>query len=124
MFHRVSGNPSGRARFIANNAIVLQQPMCFDRPDPAQYSLVELAVLRALDVDRFHFRPTAERMAIPPGPFRDDAQRAMQAKIVEDEKVAMTKLGYASPTEGEQWCVDSRKPSATMRVAQPTTRSL
>eukprot|EP01043_Picozoa_sp_COSAG02_P020622 COSAG02_NODE_1022_length_15153_cov_3.631460_13_plen_193_part_00 len=122
MFHRVSGNPSGRARFIANNAIVLKQPMCFNRPDAAQYSLVELAVLRALGVDRLDFRPTAERTAIPPGPFRDDTQRAIQAKILEAEKVTMTELGHAAPTDMEQWCVDSRDPSATTCVASQLTK--
>lgn len=104
MFHRVSGNPSGRARFIANNAVVLKEPMCFDRSDPAQYSLVELAVLRALGVDRLDFRPTRERMAIQPGPFRNDGERAAQAKILEVEKAAMIERGHAEPTDVVQWC--------------------
>ena len=105
MFHRVSSNPSGRPRFIANNAVVLKQPMCFDRSDPAQYSLVELAVLLALGVDRFDFRPTTERMAIPPGPFRDEAEHAVHAKLLEQEKTAMVQLGHAEPSNLEQWCV-------------------
>ena len=113
MFHRVSGNPSGRARFIANNAIVLKEPMCFARPDPAQYSLVELAVLRALGVDRLDFRPTKERMAIQPGPFRDDAERAAQAEILAVEKAAMIERGHAEPTDVVQWCVLPRDACAS-----------
>jgi len=56
--------------------------MCFNRPDPTQHSLVELAVLRALGVDSFAFQAVAPREAITPGPFRDDSQRAAQAAVL------------------------------------------
>ena len=44
MLHRAAANPSGVARFIQNGRLSLAEPMDFNRPNPADYSLVELAV--------------------------------------------------------------------------------
>ena len=35
MLHRASANPSGRARFIQNGRLSLEEPLCFNRADPA-----------------------------------------------------------------------------------------
>jgi hypothetical protein len=51
------------ARLITNPPIALREPMRFDRPDP---SPVELAVLRALGVERLDYRPTGERERVVP----------------------------------------------------------
>ena len=40
--------------------------MRFDRPDPAEHSPVERAVLRALGVERFDYRPAAARQSVVP----------------------------------------------------------
>ena len=73
MLHRVSGNPSGRPRFITNPTVRLSSPMRFDRQDPAEFSPVELAVLRGLGelatveadgVARFRYEPTRPRREV------------------------------------------------------------
>lgn len=51
--------------------------MRFDRPDPEAHSLVEQAVLRALDADRYAFALTASRERIVPERVR--RQQAMLA---------------------------------------------
>lgn len=61
LLHASSSNPSGRARFITNPPISLAKPLHFNRPDPADFSLVEQAVLNALDVDCLDFRVEGER---------------------------------------------------------------
>ena len=58
----VSQNHRG-PRFITNPPIALREPLHFDRSDP---SPVELAVLRALGVERLEFRPTRERERVVP----------------------------------------------------------
>jgi hypothetical protein len=66
MLHAVSRNHRGTARFITNPPIALQEPMRFDRDDPAEHSPVERAVLRALGVDRLDYRPAAPREDVVP----------------------------------------------------------
>jgi hypothetical protein len=66
MLHAVSQNHRGTARFITNPPIALKEPMDFDRPDPAEHSPVERAVLRALGVQRLDYRPTAARESVVP----------------------------------------------------------
>ena len=56
---------------VSNSAIVLSEPLVFNRPDPTDFSLVELAVLRGLGRSSFDFRPTHPRVAIVPGRFRE-----------------------------------------------------
>jgi hypothetical protein len=65
VLHAVSQNHRG-PRFITNPPIALRAPMRFDRDDPAEHSPVERAVLRALGVERFAFRPTREREQVVP----------------------------------------------------------
>jgi hypothetical protein len=66
MLHAKSQNVLRRPRLITNPPVHLAEPMRFDRPDPADLSLVERAVLRGLGVDRHEFRPTAPREEVVP----------------------------------------------------------
>ena len=66
ILHAVSQNHAGNARVITNPPITLKEPMDFNRADPADFSPVELAVLRALGDERLDFRPTAEREQVVP----------------------------------------------------------
>ena len=61
MLHASSNNHSGVVRFMTNPPVVLKEPMNFNRDDPEEFSLIELATLHALGVDRYDFRPTAPR---------------------------------------------------------------
>ena len=103
--HRASANPSGRARFIQNVRLSLQEPMDFNRPNPADYSLVELCVLRALGVaERLtEWRPGGPREnggsdtqwgRVPPRRFRTEREKAEQeARLaVEQAKLAVRTL--------------------------------
>jgi hypothetical protein len=80
MLHAISQNHSQRVRFITNPALSLKEPMNFNRENPADFSPVELGVLRGLGVDRLDFRPTAERRRIV------SDQQKMQDKLKEEEK--------------------------------------
>jgi hypothetical protein len=66
MLHTQSANHLGRARFITNAPVHFRAPMRFDRERAEDHSPVELAILRALGVDRFPFAPTRERIGIAP----------------------------------------------------------
>lgn len=66
VLHAASNNPSGRARFITNPPISLKEPMNFNRDDPADFSPVELGVLRGLGVERLDFQITGQRERIVP----------------------------------------------------------
>jgi hypothetical protein len=83
--HAASGNPSGRARFITNPAVSLNEPMCFNRPD-GDYSLVEQAVLNALSVESLDWKITAERERVIP------ERVARQQKMFDEQK---DRLGLA-----------------------------
>jgi hypothetical protein len=61
MLHASSNNHSPTVRFMTNPPVVLKEPMNLDREDPADFSLIELATLHGLGVDRYDFRPTAPR---------------------------------------------------------------
>lgn len=97
MLHRAVPNPSGRPRFIANVAVVLNEPMRFSRPPGEAYSLVELAVLRALEVERFAFEQTNPKEAFVPGPFRDEEEARTQRLRLEDEMRATALAGLTTP---------------------------
>ena len=103
MLHRPCANPSTRPRFIANAALVLAEPMRFDRPRHETCSLVELAVLRALGTARFPFAIEGEREAFVPGPFRDDEERAAQRTRLEAEMQAMAQRGVVTPDWGVEF---------------------
>src|ERR687895_898571 len=66
LLHAKSQNVLRRPRLITNPPVHLTEPMRFDRPDPADFSLVERAVLRGLGVASYEFRPTAQREEIVP----------------------------------------------------------
>lgn len=61
VLHTMSPNVLRRARFITNSTLRLAEPMRFNRPDPADHSPVERAILRALGVDRLDFVATGLR---------------------------------------------------------------
>lgn len=61
MLHASSNNHSPNVRFMTNPPVVLKDPMNLNREDPADFSLIELATLHGLGVDRYDFRLTAPR---------------------------------------------------------------
>jgi hypothetical protein len=79
MLHAKSQNVLRRPRLITNPPVHLAEPMRFDRADPADFSLVERAVLRGLGVDRYEFRPTAPREEVVPERVHRQA-RMMEAE--------------------------------------------
>ncbi len=83
VLHAKSQNHLGVPRLITNPPVHLKEPMNFNRPDPADYSPVELAVLRGLGVDRLDFRPAAPRAAVVP------KRVARQQRMLEEEKARL-----------------------------------
>jgi hypothetical protein len=83
VLHAVSQNPSGRARFITNPCIKLKAPMEFNRPDLADFSPVERAVLRALGRERIDFKVTEPREDLVP------ERIALQEKLLEEQKARL-----------------------------------
>jgi hypothetical protein len=83
VLHAKSQNLLGVPRLITNPPVHLREPMNFNRPDPADYSPVELAVLRGLGVERLDFQPTAPRERVVP------ARVARQQKLMEEEQARM-----------------------------------
>ena len=69
VLHTISQNVTMRPRVITNPPVHLREPMILSRPDGG-YSLVEQAILRALDVDHYDFQPTAERERLVPDRVR------------------------------------------------------
>ncbi len=59
MLHASSQNMHGKPRFMSNPPVVLKEPLNFNRPNPADFSLLERATLQALGLERLDFRPTA-----------------------------------------------------------------
>lgn len=103
MLHRACVNPSPRPRFIANAALVLREPMRFDRdPNDAGdgHSLVELAVLRQLGVDKFSFRIEGHREAFVPAPFRSEEQKLAERRRLDREMEAMAAKGVVTSAWG------------------------
>ncbi|MDE0038565.1 MAG: hypothetical protein OXU77_13585 [Gammaproteobacteria bacterium] len=103
MLHRVSVNASVRPRFIANMPVVLAQPMCFDRPPDDAYSLVELAVLRALKVPRFEFKQTRAPLRVQPFPSRNEEEATKQRRLVRREMNEMAGRGIVTPPWGKDF---------------------
>ena len=64
ILHSASRNPSGRARFVTNPPI--SQTADELRDDPDEFSPVELAVLRGLELERLDFQITAPRERLVP----------------------------------------------------------
>lgn len=87
VLHATSQNPSGVPRFITNPAVSLNAPMDFNRPDPADFSLVERAILDGLGVERLDFQPTSPRELITP-------ERVLrQKRMLEEEKARLAAVG-------------------------------
>jgi hypothetical protein len=63
MLHASSQNVLGVPRFMTNPPIVLKEPMNLNRARPEDFSLLEKATLRYLELERLDFHPTAEREA-------------------------------------------------------------
>lgn len=83
MLHATSQNVLRVERAITNPPVQLKEPMNFNRPNKADFSPLELGVLRGLGVDRYDFKPTAPRERIVPE--RVKRQQAM----LEAEKARM-----------------------------------
>jgi len=66
ILHAKSQNVLRLPRIITNPPLTLAEPMRFDRTDPSEFSLVERAVLRALDVSSVEFTPAAARQVLVP----------------------------------------------------------
>ena len=56
MLHAESRNISGPPRFFTVRMVELNEPMKFNRKGGDPFSLVELSVLNALEVDRLDFK--------------------------------------------------------------------
>jgi hypothetical protein len=61
MLHASSHNHSKSVRFMTNPPVVLKEPMNFNRDNLDDFSLIELATLNGLGVERYDFRPTRPR---------------------------------------------------------------
>ena len=83
VLHAKSQNSLGIPRLITNPPVHLREPMNFNRPDPADFSPVELAILRGLGVERLDFQPTASRERVVP------ERVARQQKMLEEEKARL-----------------------------------
>ena len=82
MLHAGSRNPSGRARVITNPPVSFVEPMQFHQAD-GNYTLVEQAVLHALDVDELDYRITGERERIVP------ERELRQRRMLEEQKARL-----------------------------------
>ena len=80
MLHSGSQNMLREPRFLTNPPLFLKEPMNFNRDNKEDFSLIELAVLKALGVERLDYKPTAPREEVIPE--RVLRQRAM----LEEEK--------------------------------------
>ena len=61
MLHASSNNQSGIPRFMTNPPVILREHMNLNRPNPADFSLLERTTLHALGLERVDFRPTVPR---------------------------------------------------------------
>lgn len=82
VLHSKSVNALPTPRFLINPPVKLVEPLCFSRSAGDPYSLVELAILRALGTDRFEFVPAAPRQAVVP------ARLALEKKLWEERSRA------------------------------------
>ena len=102
ILHRRSINPTDRPRFIANLAIVLKDPMNFSREPDDHYSLVELAVLRALSKSSLGYEPANPREAFVPFPFRDREEAKLRHNQLTIEMQQMASDGIITPEWGSR----------------------
>jgi len=66
MPHTRSRNHIRNSRFIINAHVTTKEPFKFNRPDPNDYSLVELHTLKMLNVNSLDFKPTRPRVRFRP----------------------------------------------------------
>ena len=84
ILHAKSQNLLGIPRLITNPPVHLREPMNFNRPNPDDFSPVEMAVLRGLGVERLDFHPTAPRERVVP------ERVARQQKMLAEEKARLS----------------------------------
>ena len=63
ILHASSQNVIRVPRFMTNPPVVLKEAMQLNRPNPADFSLLERATLHALGLERLDFQPTHPRQA-------------------------------------------------------------
>ena len=80
LLHSASRNQTRAQRIISNPVSYLKLPMNFNRENPANFSLVERAVLKGLGVEKYNFQPTGSRERIVPQ--REINERKMKARSV------------------------------------------
>lgn len=97
MLHRRTVNPTDRPRFIANMAIELTEPMRFNREPDDPFSLVELAVLHALEESDFPFTATNSRESFVPFPFRKGNDAKLRQEQLVEEMRTMARSGVVTP---------------------------
>jgi len=83
VLHAASQNPLRKFRVITNPPVHLKEPMQLNGPNP---SPVERGVLHGLGVERFDFKPTAERERIVP----ERVKRQQMLMEEERERLART----------------------------------
>jgi hypothetical protein len=83
ILHTSSQNHLGIPRFLTNPPIALNEPMNFQRANPADFSPVERAVLHGLGVEKLDFQPAAQRERFVP----ERAKR--QQKVLLEEKARL-----------------------------------
>lgn len=103
MLHRRTVNPTDRPRFIANLAIVLEEPLCFQRNQGDPHSLVELAVLAALEKASLDYQPTNPREAFVPAPFRKEPDATARRTELREEMKFMLESGVETPSWGSSY---------------------
>ena len=86
MLHASSRNALRLPRLITNPPVTLAAPMNFDRENPADFSLVERAILRGLGIERLAFHPAAPREGVVPERVR------RQQQMREEEKARLAAL--------------------------------
>ena len=89
VLHTRSQNTLRRPRFITNATLRLAEPMRFDRPDPADHSPVERAVLNALGVETFAFTATGPRERVVSPQSKEHEQ------MIVDERERMAAAGHS-----------------------------
>lgn len=90
LLHATSQNMRRIPRFLTNPPVQLKEPMQFNRDNPDDFSAVELAILRALDVERLDFKPAAEREKVVPA--RLQREKEMMEEIAR-KKAEMAQAG-------------------------------
>jgi hypothetical protein len=83
MLHSASKNHTREVRIITNPRVAVKEPFQFNRANPADYSLVELKTLKALEKDRLEFKPTTPRREVVPERVR------IQKRMAEEEEARL-----------------------------------